>query len=94
MEMSSDTNLRSVTTRVTVNDEHSVVNTNTEPMQMYCVTQLASSQIHDCGKLMPKANSVGGVWPAMFRCSQMLLYSKKKPGSGSRCYGKNKNVMK
>lgn len=55
MENSNETNFRRVTTNVTVNDEHSVVKTNTEPMHMYCVKQLAMIHTHAIGSVMPNA---------------------------------------
>lgn len=85
IENSNDTNLRNVTTSVTVNDEHSVVNTNTEPMHMYWVRQLASSQTQAIGITMPGTMVEGSVADAILMCSQMLLYSNKKPGNGNRC---------
>lgn len=88
IENSNDTNLRKVTTSVTVSDVHSVVNTNTEPMHIYCVKQLAMSQIHAIGRVIPGKTVAGSVDDAIVMCSQMLLYSNKKPGSGNRCCSK------
>lgn len=80
-------NLRSVTTRVTVNDAHSVVNTNTELMHKYCVTQFAIKKIHRIGIDVPTSGTaIDSLALAMATCSAILLYINKNPGNGNKCW--------
>lgn len=80
-------NLRSVTTRVTVNDAHSVVSTNTELMHKYCVKQLAIKKIHTIGIAAPISGmATGSLAFAMATCSAILLNINKKPGNGNKCW--------
>uniref|UniRef100_A0A8W7Q278 Uncharacterized protein n=1 Tax=Anopheles coluzzii TaxID=1518534 RepID=A0A8W7Q278_ANOCL len=85
IENSSDTNLRSVTTSVTVSEEHSVVSTYTELMHTYCVSTLPSRYSQVMGRDTPRAGiACSGLALASCTCSQMLPASSAKKGSGSR----------
>ena len=60
IEMIRLTNLRRVSTKVTVSDEHSVVSTNTELMHTYCVSVLPSKYSQISGTLT-YSKSMGSV---------------------------------
>lgn len=83
-------NLRKVKTRVQVNDEHSVVRTNTELAHKYCVKQFAIKKIHKIGIDVPmNGMPTGSLAFAIVICSEMLLYIKRNPGNGSKCWKKS-----
>lgn len=87
IENSSETNFRSVTTNVTVNELHSVVRRNTELMHRYWVRAFAITQNHKMGIEIP-ATETGSLALAIAICSAMLLYSSKNPGNGNKCWKK------
>lgn len=86
IENSNETNLRSVTTKVTVRDAHSVVKTYTERIQRYCVTQFPIKYSHIIGIPMFTIGRYTGADALLInKCSQMLLNSRRNPGNGKRC---------
>ena len=76
-------NFLRVTTRVTVRLAHSVVRTNTEAMQTYCVVTLARRQRNMTGTVRLTTGRVTGVEvTARDKWWLMSLYSSKNPGRG------------
>lgn len=73
IENSNDTNLRNVTTSVTVSDEHSVVSTYTELMHTYWVTTLPIMYSHWLGTASPiSGTAIGTLAEAICKCCQMF----------------------